>query len=207
MGDFDSVIFDLDGTLWNSAEAVAASWNVVLERENIGRRVTVEDFYRCMGKTMDEIAKILFPDMPFEEALALENRCSDEENSYISVHGGNLFPQLESTLKSLSEKYRLFIVSNCQCGYIEAFFTISGMGKYFEGHSCWGETHLPKGETNRLLIEKYGLKNPVYVGDTMGDFLSARHAGIPFIHARYGFGEVEAPDFAVDSFEDLLKIL
>ena len=41
------------------------------------------------------------------------------------------------------------------------------------------------------MVEKHGLKNPVYVGDTALDAKSAAQAGVPFIHANYGFGQVE----------------
>ena len=41
------------------------------------------------------------------------------------------------------------------------------------------------------------------MGDTLGDELSAREAGIPFFHAAYGFGKAEAPDRTLRTFSDL----
>ena len=79
--------------------------------------------------------------------------------------------------------------------------------KYFLDTECWGRTRLPKGESNRLLIERNKLKHPVYVGDTQGDAQSAIDAGIPFIYAAYGFGEVKKYDAKIDSFDELLDIL
>ena len=59
------VIFDMDGTLWDSAENVAASWNLAIEQSGLsGIAITKEDMYRVMGKTMDVIADMLFPDIP-----------------------------------------------------------------------------------------------------------------------------------------------
>ena len=56
---------------------------------------------------------------------------------------------------------------------------------------CIGRTGKPKSENIRLIIERNGLKAPVYVGDTQWDFDAATAAGVPFIFAAYGFGHVE----------------
>ena len=41
------------------------------------------------------------------------------------------------------------------------------------------------------MAERLGLQAPVYVGDTVLDYEAAKAAGVPFIHAAYGFGKVE----------------
>ena len=58
------IIFDMDGTLWDSAEGVAKSWTRIVNREYDKTRViTVEDIHGVMGKTMDKIAEALFPEL------------------------------------------------------------------------------------------------------------------------------------------------
>ena len=63
--------------------------------------------------------------------------------------------------------------------------------------------------SNRTLIERNNLSNPVYVGDTAGDANAAREAEIDFIYAEYGFGEVEPSLYVgvIDSFKELKDIL
>ena len=117
-----------------------------------------------------------------------------------------LYAKVEETLKELSKKYKLFVVSNCQDGYIECFFKAHKLDKYFTDYECPGRTGLSKGENNKLVIERNNLKKPVYVGDTEGDAESARVAGIPFVFAKYGFGSVEKYQYEIDSFQDLLTI-
>ena len=102
-------------------------------------------------------------------------------------------------------KYPLYIVSNCQDGYIESFLTAHLMSDFFKDTECWGRTFLSKGESNKILMERNGLKNPVYVGDTAGDAKSA----IDFIYAEYGFGDVSKDCYVakIESFAELAEIL
>ena len=118
------ILFDLDGTLWDSAQAVVDSWNEIIETlSDFHKLITNEDMCQLMGKTMDDIAYTYFNTVSKERALEILQICMDHENAYIEQHGGVLFPGLEEVLKELSEKYDLFIVSNCQLGYIEAFLS------------------------------------------------------------------------------------
>ena len=112
------------------------------------------------------------------------------EYEYLSEHGATLYNKLEDTLERLSKKYKLFIVSNCQDGYIESFFKSHKLEKYFIDYECPGRTGLAKAENIKLIVERNNLKNPVYVGDTQGDAKAAKDANIPFIYANYGFGDV-----------------
>ena len=117
------------------------------------------------------------------------------ENEYLSQHGGILYDGLEDVLKKLHQKFKLYIVSNCQDGYIQAFMKAHHMEAYFDDTECWGRTRVNKGINNKLLIERNGLQCPVYVGDTQKDAQSAKEAGIDFIYAAYGFGKVNDKDY------------
>ncbi len=189
----DSIIFDLDGTLWDARENVCRSWNVVLAQRwpELGQ-LTTEQFNAQMGKLMPDIGRALFPQISPEESNRVVDICGEYENEYVAEHGGVLYEALESTLAQLSEKYRLFVVSNCQSGYIEAFFAAHNLGRYFTDIECYGNTLLTKAENIRLVIERHKLAAPVYVGDTALDAKSAADAGIPFIWASYGYGQVES---------------
>ena len=74
-----------------------------------------------------------------------------------------LFPKLKETLEQLKKKYRLFIVSNCQDGYIEAFLKAHNFTDIFEDTECWGRTRLSKGESNKILDTVIILKNPNFM--------------------------------------------
>ena len=114
-----------------------------------------------------------------------------------------LTPEERQTLRTLADNYDLFIASNCQIGYIEAFLAGCGFTGLFRGHICYGETLLPKGESIKILLREYGIEKAVMVGDTDKDQEAAVFAGIPFIHAAYGFGSAKDPEGTADSFEAL----
>lgn len=201
------IIFDMDGTLWDSAANVAESWNVAIRKNGAAERVLTEaDIKGVMGKTMDVIAQTFFPKLPEEVRNRLLADCCVEENEYLSEHGGVLYPDLEETLQKLKEKYPLYIVSNCQAGYIEAFLAYYGFGKYFEDIECYGNNLLQKRENIRLLAERNQLTEAVYVGDIQGDYDASCQAGVGFIHAAYGFGTIDAEVPAIHRMSELPEV-
>ena len=108
-------------------------------------------------------------------------------------------------IEELKEKYPLYIVSNCQSGYIEAFLDHYGFGKYFEDIECYGNNLRQKGDNIRLLADRNGLTEAVYVGDIQGDYDASCHAGVGFIHAAYGFGTIAADVPEIHTFEELTE--
>ena len=202
------ILFDLDGTLWDSREAVAISWNIALERMGREERCTAEWIGSQMGKTMDDFALALFPSETLEAAKAMLAECMQEENEYVRTHGGILMEGLEDTLKALKEKgFFLAIVSNCQEGYIEAFLEYHQLGPYFDDTENFGRTGRSKGANIRLVVERNHLDEAVYLGDTQGDYDAAKEAGVPFLHAAYGFGTVPEGTPAISDLRHLPEVV
>ena len=204
---FDGILFDLDGTLWDACPQLTVSWNRALELHKVPRApLTVQEVRDSMGLLLMDIAQKLIPMLPVSEQEVVINDCVRMELEYLAQHGGFLFPKEEETLAALAQKCPLFVVSNCEEGYIEAFYQGTGLGKYFTDYESAGHTGKPKSENIKLVAQRNGLKNPVYVGDTALDASSAREAGVPFLHAAYGFGKVDGAP-AVRSFQELPQAL
>ena len=207
---FDSLIFDMDGTLWDTVAEVTASWKETIARSGLPLPPQIDSLSQYFGKTEDEIAHELFPQLTFEESSALLRRCNTEECDYIYRHGTTIYPGLIDTLEKLSKHFRLFIVSNCVDGYIETFFKTFDTAKYFEDYEFFGRTGMKKAQNIRPICERNGLKAPVYVGDTVWDAEACEEAGVPFIYAAYGLGELTDTTRAcrvIRSFPELLKLI
>jgi len=207
--NFDSIIFDLDGTLWDSTNNVAIAWQDAIEQvDYVDEVMTREKIRSITGLAYNVIFETLFPDLDTAKRIELMTICAKSELEILHSRGGELYPALDETLGYLAARYKLFIVSNCQSGYIEVFLKLSGMGHYFSGHQCYGTKGNPKAENIKDIVNDHQLKAPVYVGDTIGDYNSATKAGVPFIFADYGFGAVDDGQIAtISSFAGLVDLL
>ena len=185
-----SLIFDIDGTLWDSRALVAEGYNIQLQAEGYPHLcVDAEVLRPLFGKTMSDIADAILAEIPVPERYALMERCMETENRYLAENECSIgYEGVKETLELLSKDYRLFIVSNAQCGYPELCMEKLGISHLFEGHLCFGDTGTEKGETILTLMRRHSITDAVYIGDTQGDYEATVVADIPFIWAAYGFG-------------------
>ena len=206
--NYESLIFDIDGTLWDSRALVAEGYNIQLEKEGLQHLfVTAEDLRPLFGKVMTEIADNIFASIDPKDRYDLMERCMDTENKYLFANNCKIgYPNVKETLAELAKKYRLFIVSNSQCGYPELCIEKLGLTEYIEGHMCFGDTGTSKGQTILTLIRKHNIGSCIYIGDTQGDLEACKEAGIPFIFCAYGLGQAESWDAKIDSIEELLEM-
>ncbi len=205
MEKIDSLIFDLDGTLWDTCVPVALAWNQVLSRNGISfREITPDDVRKVTGLSHELCIRKVFEGLSEDKIIKLIEGTEVEDTKVISELGGTLYPGVKMGLACLSEAYPLFIVSNCQSGYIETFLLKMGCRSYFKDFECWGNTKKSKSENLKDLILRRGLKNPVFIGDTEGDEKAALDNQIPFWFVSYGFGHSTRYQKKLDSFSALV---
>lgn len=206
--NYESLIFDIDGTLWDSRALVAEGYNLQLKDEGLEHLfVNAEQLKALFGKVMTEIADILFAEIPTPERYALMERCMARENRHLQENPCCIgYPGVKETLTRLGSHHRLFIVSNSQCGYPELCIHKLGLESCITAHLCFGDTGTSKGKTIRTLMERHNITSCAYIGDTQGDYEATQEAGIPFIWASYGFGVPEGYDAKIDNISDLLTL-
>lgn len=206
----DSLILDIDGTIWNSTEVVAKGWNKAIEDTYPQvKRVTAKILQQQFGKPMNVIADNLFPELNQQQKDELLEHCCVEEHEAIKENTTDItYPMVRETIKKLSKIVPIYIVSNCQSGYIELVCEKNGITEYITDNECFGNNGKSKADNIKLIIERNNLKHPVYVGDTQGDCDSCKEAGVPFVFASYGFGKVDQYLYRIEEFaqlEDLFK--
>jgi phosphoglycolate phosphatase len=203
----DALIFDLDGTLWDTNAACAQAWNDVLARLRIVYRpITAADVRAVAGRAHGDAVREVFADLSEDEVQRISEQTQIEDNLAIARLGADIYPGVHELVPHLRALFPLMIVSNCQRGYVELFFSTSGLGEHFVDFECWGNTGKTKSANLRALIERNRLRCPWFVGDTAGDYEAASENGVWFVYAGYGFGAVERCDERIESFSELAEL-
>ena len=183
-----AIIFDLDGTLWETIDSTYTAINEVAKKYNY-KEVSKELVCSNYGNNKVESAKLFFPYLEQEEAFKLLDEADELNIKNLINNGGYIYPGLEDTLFKLHENYDLYIVSNTATKkYVESFLTSSKLFKYFKDYVAASEIILSKGDAIIKLMDDYYIEKAIYVGDTIKDYNAALKADIPFIQCLYGFG-------------------
>lgn len=206
---FDGIILDVDGTLWNTTEIVAQAWNKAISRICPAiPLVTPKQLQSQFGKIMEVIADNLFvPATPEEKKLLLAECCKEEQKALEKLDKDISYPHVRETVKTLSKTHKVFIVSNCQKGYIELTMEKNHLKEYITDWECYGNTGMGKDKNIALVIERNNLKSPLYVGDTQGDYEACLTAQVPFVWAAYGFGTPTGYYAKIEDFARLLSLV
>ena len=203
MQAIDSLIFDMDGTLWDAVPSYCAVWDATIEVLGVGRKkVDYDELVSLMGKPLNEIYDALIGDKYYDREKFLTLLFKNEDEMMPRM-GGKLYDGVEDTLKNLQKSYKLFMVSNCSSDGMKNFLGFTKLRKYFTDTLTFGDTRVDKDVNIKRLIDTYGLKRAVYVGDIQRDADSTHAAGIEFVWAAYGFGNVKNADFQINSFAEL----
>ena len=200
-----SIIFDLDGTLWDTTIQVNEVWNKIAKKYNL--EISSEQIKDIMGMTKEEIIKFIF-----ENNIELGNNfiseCQKAENKYLKENGGTIYRNTLRTLKELQQLgVGLYIVSNCQDGYIQSFLEYYELDNIFLDYECSGKTAKSKEENIKMIMQRNNISNAMYVGDTEKDYISATNNKIDFIWAKYGFGKCNDTVKNINDIYELIEIV
>ena len=203
-----NIIFDIDGTLWDSTDVVAESWNAAI-RDTAGIEANLDGdrLKQLFGKTMDEIGRLMLPNLDDKKRKEVCNACYQYEDENLLKNSGVFYDGVTETINKLAEKYNLYIASNCQKGYIELTMKYGNFTDKIKDFICFDDTRLPKGENIKILMQRNNMKEAIYVGDIQGDFEASKVANIPMIYASYGFGKVENPDYTIKDIKEIPALM
>lgn len=204
----DSIIFDMDGTLWDAVPSYCAVWNATIAQMRLSRKpVEYNELVALMGKPLAEIFDALIGPKEATVREAFLRELFVNEDALMPRLGGKLYPEVEATLQRLQMAgLRLYMVSNCSSDGLNNFLRFTGLSHFFEDTLTYGETGADKDVNILTLKKRYNLQRPVYVGDIRRDADSTHAAGIEFVWAAYGFGQVDDYEYRIDRFSDLVNL-
>ena len=205
----DGIIFDMDGTIWDNTPVFAASWERACKDMGYDVKFSTDKLKGLFGKTMTDIADACIPDEDPEKRYATLKLCEEYEMEDLEKTDiDTTYPGLVETLEKLGKRTKLYIVSNCQAGYIETFIRRSGLGYLFTDFICYGDNGLGKADNIKGLVEKNNIKSPVYLGDIQSDKDACKQAGVDFIWAAYGYGKsIDSYVAKIDDIKELDQVI
>lgn len=206
MDRFDSLIFDMDGTLWDAVDSYCAVWDCTSAALGADVKVSRDDLLRCMGMPIDAIYDRLVDDRSIDRSRYLE-LLDRNENEMMPRLGGRLYDGVGAGIKALSQRHALFMVSNCGAEGLRNFMRFTGLSDCFTDSLTHGETGLGKSDNIAMIVERNNLLSPLYVGDTQGDCDAAHAAGIKMAHVTYGFGSCRDADLSFGSFGEFAAFM
>lgn len=202
----EAIIFDMDGTLWNALNSYAHIWNVCMAESGLGGHVCADGLLRYMGYSIDEIFKqgIISTPEGFDKEKFLR-RLEEIEDSMMPTLGGKLYSGVFNGLEELNKHFVLMLQSNCSKKGLVNFMNFTHTSHLFKDYLSWGMRPKPKCENIKLLMQRNGIRQAVYVGDTQSDCDQAHAAGVPFVHMTYGFGKCADADYVFSSFQSFVN--
>lgn len=208
----DSIGFDLDGTLWDFAGKYAIFFAEAVEGMEGVHTPTVEEVYAVTGLAAIPYVEKLFPELKNADEsvkLAIFRRAEKNGCDAILREGGRLYDGLEEMLRILSSKYKLFVASNCEPVYLKNFLTYYGFAHYFTDTITQdmriGKT--TKGQNIQTVMQRNAFRHTVFVGDAQSDADAAKEAGVPFVWATYGYGNVPNAEYRIQRPLDLISLI
>ncbi|MEN9919374.1 MAG: hypothetical protein RL662_1810 [Bacteroidota bacterium] len=199
----DSLIFDMDGTLWDAVDTYAHCWTEVLNKNGIDCKLTKADIQGYMGMEAKQIYKEIFPDLSEAMIEKIYLDIITKTDEALPVMGGKIYDDVLEGIEQLSKKYKLFMLSNCQKGSIKDFMNFTDTKPYFIDYIEYGSNFEPKHINMKTLIDQYNLKAPMYVGDTDSDRKQSDLASVPFVFVSWGFGTTDSYALKFDKMKEL----
>lgn len=203
----DNLIFDLDGTLFDSAPEILVCLKKALQLNNI-------DINDNLNKS------IIGP--PLKEAL--KNLVQKKDNvkidkiieNFIELYDSDycyktkLYSGVKETLKILEKKKNLILITNKRIVPTEKMLKNSKIIELFDNYFSVDINDQSKKDKSTLIsktIKDYKINpnNTVYIGDTMGDFIASKKNNIKFIYAGWGYGNyVKDADLHLTDIREML---
>ena len=215
MKNYSTVLFDLDGTLFDSGEGVKNS--VVYALDKFGIKVEDRDALGCfIGPPLTVSFKTFygFDEENADRGVAFSREYYKEKG----IFEGYVYDGIEECLKRLKDSGKKIVVATSKPEvFAERILEKFGIAKYFDFIA--GATLDEKTRANKIEIMKYAFdssgaspEDTIMVGDRLFDIEGAKHFGMECIAVLYGYGSKEefeqyGAEYIVESAEDIADLI
>lgn len=209
-----AILFDLDGTLVDSARGIHAALDEILITIT-GLGCSIDDVRRWVGNGPEKLV---------ERGLSSHGYKDDPSQAHAlfreayqrTLMQADIYPGVIAGLSTLrQEGLRLACITNKSSHFTGTFLTELGLATFFERVLCGDEVERPKPDPQSLLqvCAEFGIEpaEAVMVGDSANDLEPAHRIGMPGIAVSYGYhGNVALEPFEplaiVDGFDEVVAI-
>ena len=200
------IIFDLDGTLWNTLNATYEGVNEIFLKNNL-EPLSKEHIAKGMGLNFSDIAKHYMPKLDKEIREQIMNQIIVKTREIILEKGANFYDGVNDIIINLSKKYKLGIVTNNNDEYVKTFLKVSNLEEYFNSYIGAASYNIEKNEAIKKLLDENNVTKGIYVGDTEKDMIESEKAGAIFIYAKYGFDKNLNSKYAINDIKELPDLI
>jgi len=214
---YESIIFDLDGTLFQTDKLVIPAFQKTFEQLKMeGYEISYmpdeRELLSVIGLTLDDVWQNLLPDVSKENYIKANNFLLENELSGVRAGYGALYPNVTDTLIELKNRgYRLFIASNGLKEYVYGITEEFRIDHYFDAIYSAGEFNTAtKKELVHKLVTEFEIKDGIMVGDRSSDVEAGKNNNLFVVGCSFGFStekELESADKIIESIEQIFDVI
>lgn len=207
---YKNILFDLDGTLIDSAPGIEASFYFAYQ--NVYNKECPKKITTFIGPPIDQVLK----SVNGETNLEITNRFVDAFKQHYDNEGyknSKLYDDVESVLEVLlKNELNVFIATNKRIKPTKLILEYLSIGKYFNDIYCPDmEDFKSKNKTDLIvhILKTNSLlfNETIMIGDTIHDGLAAYENKLDFAFVEYGYGEYQNCKYKLNNIKQLINIL